>query len=106
VCHRLEPTWRDDQHVHSVSDDGLLDLLRAVDAIEACRPAWHRAAACRSVGTHLFFLEPGADPKPARALCATCPVTRECLRFAVETEAAGIWGGQSPAERRKARQAV
>lgn len=40
--------------------------------------------------------------REARKVCAVCPVRVECLRFAVETrEPDGMYGGLSPAERRK-----
>ncbi len=87
--------------MHSLLDDALLDLLHAFDAVEASRPAWHREAACRGAGTSLFFVELGGDVKPAKLLCAECPVSIECHAFALETEAAGIWAGRGERARRK-----
>jgi WhiB family redox-sensing transcriptional regulator len=40
----------------------------------------------------------------AKAVCAACPVRRECLAFALRTEQVhGIWGGTTPDERAIAR---
>jgi WhiB family redox-sensing transcriptional regulator len=37
----------------------------------------------------------------AKAVCAGCPVARECLDWALRMgEAAGVWGGTTPEERR------
>jgi WhiB family redox-sensing transcriptional regulator len=85
-------------------DDQVLDLLRALESIEANRPAWHRRAACRGVGTHLFFIELGGSALPAKLLCSECEVSTECATFAVETEGTvGIWAGQSDRARQKLR---
>lgn len=38
----------------------------------------------------------------AKAICAGCPVRKECLDYALENEMEyGIWGGTSPTERRR-----
>lgn len=58
------------------------------------RPAWQREAACRGQGTSAFFPERYGDPRPAKAICATCAVGRQCQDYALVTEStAGIWGG-------------
>jgi WhiB family redox-sensing transcriptional regulator len=54
----------------------------------------------------MFFPERGKSTKPAKALCSRCPVSRECLEFALNDEAAfrfGVWGGTSGGDRRKLR---
>jgi hypothetical protein len=81
--------------MHSFLDDQVLDLVRFIDCVEQSRPTWHRRAACRGAGTATFFPELGGDVRPAKLLCHSCEVSAECLAFAVETEAAGIWAGQS-----------
>ena len=71
--------------------------------------SWRDAAACRSVEPDLFFpigtTGTAVDHiAAAKAVCATCPVTRECLEFALETnQDSGVWGGTSEEERRKLR---
>jgi WhiB family transcriptional regulator, redox-sensing transcriptional regulator len=66
---------------------------------------WRSAAACRSADPELFFpisavgkaLEQVAE---AKAICARCPVRRQCLAFALRTrQAHGIWGGLTEEER-------
>lgn len=37
----------------------------------------------------------------AKKLCATCPIQLECLRYALEHEQYGIWGGLTPRQRQK-----
>jgi WhiB family redox-sensing transcriptional regulator len=66
--------------------------------------AWHQHAACREVGTEVFFLESGAnavDIAAAKQICAGCPVRATCLADAIERgERFGIWGGLTERERR------
>jgi WhiB family redox-sensing transcriptional regulator len=66
---------------------------------------WRSDAACRSADPELFFpisafgqaLEQVAE---AKAICARCPVRRQCLAFALRTrQAHGIWGGLTEEER-------
>jgi hypothetical protein len=43
----------------------------------------------------------------AKAVCATCPVSAECLQWALATgQDSGVWGGTSEEERRAMRRAV
>ena len=71
------------------------------------RPAWQRYALCDGVGQTMFFAERGTRCSEARALCRACPVSEECLDFALHMPAAedivGIWGGTSAPERRRLR---
>ncbi|GII88226.1 hypothetical protein Ssi03_62160 [Sphaerisporangium siamense] len=69
-------------------------------------PHWTNRAACKGQDPELFF-EPAArskedpDVKRAKAICAGCPVRRECLIDAVERkEQYGIWGGLTEREMR------
>lgn len=67
---------------------------------------WWRDAACQTVDPDLFFpvssLGPGRDEVArAKAVCARCPVRRQCLQFALATrQAHGVWGGTTEEERR------
>ena len=67
------------------------------------RPEWHSRAACRGMGTEVFFPTRGANLDAARAICATCPVTRECLTAALESDTVGVWAGTSERGRRPMR---
>lgn len=69
---------------------------------------WRERAACKGADTSLFFAaeqERGstkrAKQERARKFCDICPVTAECLRWALDNEErSGIWGGKTPDERR------
>ena len=53
------------------------------------------ALPCASADAELFFSESTADVERAKALCAGCPLRRECLEGAMERrEPYGVWGGQ------------
>jgi WhiB family redox-sensing transcriptional regulator len=73
---------------------------------------WTGRAACRARGTdpELFFpvsetgLAAHRQVAQAKAVCARCPVADQCLDWAVRAgEPEGIWGGTTPAERRRLR---
>lgn len=70
---------------------------------------WRTVAACRHADPELFF-PPGRDGAAtdqiaeAKAVCARCPVRRECLDFAIDhRQRDGIWGGLTDQERRRCR---
>jgi len=81
------------------------------DVVESwlARPAWQAEAACRGMGTELFFPTRGEPTRAAKAVCAGCPVSAECLDYAlsahgdVRSERHGIWAGTSERERRQVR---
>jgi Transcription factor WhiB len=51
-------------------------------------------AACAGTDPDLFFPDPGQDDTGARAICARCPIRRECYTLALATgQRYGIWGG-------------
>lgn len=92
-------------HVQSTSgtyeeDHGagyLLDLI-------AQRPEWHQNAACRGVSPELMYPGRGESIRPAKAVCADCPVQQECLDWALtNNEKNGVWGNASERERRRMR---
>jgi len=59
------------------------------------------------MGIDLFFPSTGEPNAPAKAICASCRVSDDCLRAALEfdgqLQVAGIWGGTSELERRTVR---
>lgn len=63
---------------------------------------WHEQAECRGHDASLFFS--GDDFEQihvAKSICGGCPVSENCLQFAMETsQSAGIWGGLTANERR------
>ena len=65
---------------------------------------WQVEAACRGVDPDLFYPAQGESAAEAKAVCRECPVTAECLDYALETrQRFGIWGGKSESERRPLR---
>jgi WhiB family transcriptional regulator, redox-sensing transcriptional regulator len=68
---------------------------------------WKDRAACAGYSNTVFFPSSDATPasiEKAKAICATCPVTVDCLEYAFETnQVAGIWGGTTEEERRSLR---
>jgi WhiB family transcriptional regulator, redox-sensing transcriptional regulator len=73
---------------------------------------WWQQAACRDADPDLFGYDPTSDPpatvEAAKAVCSGCPVTGDCLGFALGTMRAsqdltGIYGGLTPAERAERR---
>lgn len=65
---------------------------------------WVRQALCAGLNPNLFFRDEHATTtySEARSICARCPVTRECLTWALDTNTDhGIFGGLSPRERKR-----
>ncbi|HRE02256.1 MAG TPA: WhiB family transcriptional regulator [Ilumatobacteraceae bacterium] len=68
--------------------------------------SWRQYSLCRDTDPDLFFpvgTTGHALTQIARAkeVCGECPVSIECLEFALETnQDSGIWGGLSEEERR------
>jgi len=69
---------------------------------------WLEQAACAGADPETFCADElkGAALEAARAVCRSCPVTRQCAGYAVEIGAVhGLWAGQwrtwqSPAQDR------
>jgi WhiB family redox-sensing transcriptional regulator len=67
-------------------------------------PAWMDDGLCAQTDPALFFPESGESPRLARSICAECPVRDLCLAWALDhDERFGIFGGTTPAERKKIR---
>lgn len=64
------------------------------------RPTWHARAACRGVGTDIFFPTRDAPSQAWRAYCARCPVADQCLEQALDDpHTAGNWAGTTERQR-------
>lgn len=68
---------------------------------------WKDLAACAGYPNALFFPTSEAtsgEITKAKAICSVCPVSEECIEYALETnQRAGIWGGTTEDERRSLR---
>jgi len=64
---------------------------------------WRDRALCAQIGGDIWFPEKGGDSGvAAKRVCRACPVTAECLAYALEMgEEYGVWGGMSPQQRRR-----
>jgi WhiB family transcriptional regulator, redox-sensing transcriptional regulator len=83
------------------ADDAYLRYLGTPQA-----PDWSGAACLGKGANDEWFPTSKQDDKLAAALavCATCPITEDCLEYGL-TQDAGIWGGLSEHEIRKLRRA-
>jgi WhiB family redox-sensing transcriptional regulator len=71
---------------------------------------WRAAAACADTPDEWWFPRTATGehddvtiPYEAALLCAVCTVRAECLAYAVEHEAFGVWAGTSAVERHRLR---
>ena len=112
-CDTILSTYNPSPMCHAHTERAWTPLLRHMAGRE-----WHTQAACRRLGS--------ANPNPfdaeiwsrdrgyplgshqirvAKAVCATCPVRRECLSAELAHQGdrepgQGIWGGTLPQERK------
>jgi WhiB family transcriptional regulator, redox-sensing transcriptional regulator len=64
--------------------------------------AWMADGNCRNYPPAVFFPSDGVGVERARKICATCPVSAQCLEYAIEERIEhGVWGGCSERERRR-----
>ena len=62
---------------------------------ETCRERPMLSVPCHVEDPDLWFAENPLDLERAKALCADCPIRRECLAAALERqEPWGVWGGE------------
>lgn len=66
---------------------------------------WEQAN-CQEIGTNAFYLlddtprhKQAIKTEYARAVCAVCPIQKECLEYAFKHENYGIWGAMTSQER-------
>lgn len=71
-------------------------ILRAL-----ARGGWKEDGTCRQTDPELWFADTSRRTKArAASICASCPVRRPCLAWAlVFDEAFGVWGGLDAADR-------
>jgi WhiB family transcriptional regulator, redox-sensing transcriptional regulator len=64
--------------------------------------SWRTQAACLDADPEIFFPPDGSNGREAIKVCATCPVSEQCLDYAIENSLEfGFWGGLSPNARHK-----
>ena len=65
---------------------------------------WRLEANCSDADAELFFADRTIDSRSvrvAKAICAGCVVSDECLKDALESTSLGIWAGTDEFERAK-----
>ena len=86
-----------------------VSILASSLALGSADYTWRDQATCRDTDPELFFPigttgQALLQIAKAKSVCCQCPVTVECLEFALETnQDTGIWGGNSEDERRHMR---
>ena len=71
------------------------------------REPWMADGICSSTDPEAFFPEKGASTRDAKRICFGCPVSTDCLQYAMDhDERFGVWGGFSERERRNLRRGV
>jgi WhiB family transcriptional regulator, redox-sensing transcriptional regulator len=69
---------------------------------------WRVKSACRDVDPEIFFAPDGEHEginrtrreQRAKNVCWECPVSGNCLNWALERNEMGIWGGMTEGERK------
>ena len=83
--------------------------VQRIRDVKAGSWTWQRDAACRNLGSRLFFAPDGEQASARRqreaaatAICARCPVQAPCALYALATrQRYGVWGGLTEDDRRK-----
>jgi WhiB family redox-sensing transcriptional regulator len=79
-------------------------------SIQTSDDLWQVKASCRGPQSTVFFPPTHFERKDekelrearAKAICATCPVKKACLDYAIRIrEPHGIWGGLNEVERKQ-----
>ena len=79
-------------------------------SVQTTEELWQIKAACRGPQAAVFFPPTSVERKDekeerearAKAICATCPVRKPCLEYAIRIrEPHGIWGGLNELERKQ-----
>ncbi|MDT5017729.1 MAG: WhiB family transcriptional regulator, redox-sensing transcriptional regulator [Mycobacterium sp.] len=64
-------------------------------SLQTCRRKTQLDVPCHVENPDLWFAENPVELERAKALCADCPIRRECLDAALERqEPWGVWGGE------------
>jgi WhiB family redox-sensing transcriptional regulator len=63
---------------------------------------WTDLAKCKNMDKSVFFPNTYGGVKRAKAICATCPVSAECLQYATDNDLTyGVWGGLGEGDRER-----
>lgn len=90
-------------HKQSASVDLLRTVLGVVTEVKFVDQTWRQKSLCTQADPNAFFPDSRgqAHAKAAKKLCRRCPVTAECLEYALSAnERFGVWGNTTALERR------
>jgi WhiB family redox-sensing transcriptional regulator len=80
--------------------------LKSMDLYSESAP-FDGTQSCMSVDPEMFFPEDYEDrgvTERAKSICKSCPLTLDCLEYAMsDASLDGIWGGTTPRERKNMR---
>jgi len=63
---------------------------------------WMSNGKCKTTDPEMFFPSDGLGVIKAQRICAKCPVSEQCLEYALDNHIDhGVWGGKSERERRR-----
>jgi WhiB family redox-sensing transcriptional regulator len=89
------------------SDGAAGPVLNLFDEVSDSGAAWQDSALCAQSDPERWFPPNGGNLTPARQICERCPVTDQCLEYALEVESRpevqgrfGIYGGKTAGERK------
>lgn len=82
----------------------VLGTIKAAQVSHRHESNWRDHAACQGMSRtaiDALFFGDEHDSVKAKDICATCPVTEECLDYAMREHIEyGVWGGMTSANRR------
>jgi WhiB family redox-sensing transcriptional regulator len=65
---------------------------------------WTELSLCRKMDKDLFFPDSYSGVKKAKEICSKCPVSRQCLQYAMNNDITyGVWGGLGETDRLRLR---
>jgi len=94
------------RYPHQTEKDKYIMVMALDDLMWEPTEGWRDDAACGGTETALFFPagEEETLAEAAKSVCAACPVSEDCLQYAIATnQSEGVWGGLTGAERRRLR---
>jgi WhiB family redox-sensing transcriptional regulator len=101
--------WESDKWDEQAMHEFVAVAMRSVEPLPDMssllqRPVWQLRAACRGRGVTEFFRPDGSSRVRATVVCASCPVTEDCLEYALDHPSLkGVWAGTSERGRHRIR---
>jgi WhiB family redox-sensing transcriptional regulator len=85
-----------------MSEAAVIELIAMLEEPQPSDEGWAEKALCPQTDPEAFYPEKGGSTKDAKKVCQRCPVSKQCLQWALDNdERYGVWGGLSERERRR-----